>query len=656
MPAVMQILGWKATGLRCPDHEIDFRKPEGNLHSVSLIQMPNGTGKTTTLKLLRAALSGSATDGSWDGREVRELRKLGAGLNHGTFEVRLLLNEQRVTIIMDFDFENSRVQYKTTHGSGQKNGFEPPFEFRRFMTENFVKFFVFDGELADHLLDREHVQAEEVVENLFQVSTLRTMESRVSDHWDRLTQRATATEKALTRRQNRLTDLRRHLQVIEGKKTRLESERNQVAGLLKKRQETYEQEIKKEDSRAQQLNSLESDATALKSKVREGSLDVLDTMRAPHAISPIFARELHALKAGLDRVKLPESAAREFFQELAEEPECVCGRPIDEHTRDVIRSRSHQYLGSDDVSLLNSMKTAIHDAVSQSCEHAEAELRQKIDSLSGTVEKERSARNEIDLLQQEAENSDPAVQEARDEIEKLLQRQSEIDRELEKFSSKDSHLGDNASDVDVISRRIEEAERNLAEITHTMELKEKRDVLTSIIRSAYGKAREGILREVRSDTNRRIGELLPNNSIRIRKIDRCLTLEEQESGSAGENLSVAYAFLATLFDRSEHKLPFVVDSPAGPIDLGVRPKIGELIPRLTGQFVAFTISSERAQFTSKLKQASSDGVQFITLFRKGRMDLEESARSCPEHMETSDGLLVSGETFFNGFQLEEEAS
>ena len=54
MPAVMRILGWKAQGLRCPDHEISCVDSSGNPYPVSLIQMPNGTGKTTTLDLLRA--------------------------------------------------------------------------------------------------------------------------------------------------------------------------------------------------------------------------------------------------------------------------------------------------------------------------------------------------------------------------------------------------------------------------------------------------------------------------------------------------------------------------------------------------------------------------------------------------------------------------
>ena len=71
---------------------------------------------------------------------------------------------------------------------------------------------------------------------------------------------------------------------------------------------------------------------------------------------------------------------------------------------------------------------------------------------------------------------------------------------------------------------------------------------------------------------------MPDNRIRVQSIERCLVLEGQEGGSVGETLSVAYAFLATLFEGSDHQLPFVVDSPANPIDLRVRAKVAELIP------------------------------------------------------------------------------
>ena len=69
-------------------------------------------------------------------------------------------------------------------------------------------------------------------------------------------------------------------------------------------------------------------------------------MRNPHSLSSSFAARMITLKDRLDRVKLPESAAREFFEELADEAECICGRPIDDDTiRAHIKGRAARYMG-----------------------------------------------------------------------------------------------------------------------------------------------------------------------------------------------------------------------------------------------------------------------------------------------------------------------
>ncbi|MGD1804195.1 hypothetical protein ACP6PL_01965 [Dapis sp. BLCC M126] len=49
----------KTEGLRCPDMKINLLSGVNPAH-VSLIQMPNGTAKTTTLSLIRAAMNGEA--------------------------------------------------------------------------------------------------------------------------------------------------------------------------------------------------------------------------------------------------------------------------------------------------------------------------------------------------------------------------------------------------------------------------------------------------------------------------------------------------------------------------------------------------------------------------------------------------------------------
>ena len=75
MVSKFRIIGWTAEGLRCPDHSVSFRKNDSTIYKISLLQMPNGTGKTTLLDLLRAALSGSAITDSWSQGKIKGFKK-----------------------------------------------------------------------------------------------------------------------------------------------------------------------------------------------------------------------------------------------------------------------------------------------------------------------------------------------------------------------------------------------------------------------------------------------------------------------------------------------------------------------------------------------------------------------------------------------------
>ena len=147
----IRVARWKAEGFRCPDHEISFVDENDVASPITLIQMPNGTGKTTTLELLRAALSGSAADGQWDKEKICSLAKRG-NAGKGLFELVLLHNRRRLTIVMVFDFEEGTVRYTHHPRSGKKDGFHPPIGLAKFLHAEFVPFFVFDGELAERLL------------------------------------------------------------------------------------------------------------------------------------------------------------------------------------------------------------------------------------------------------------------------------------------------------------------------------------------------------------------------------------------------------------------------------------------------------------------------------------------------------------------------
>ena len=665
MTTTLRVIGWRAEGLRCPDHEINCFSSDKTLFPITLIQMPNGTGKTTTLEMIRAALSGAASK-DWDEKKIKEMKKKDSSQEEGLFELKLTLDGDRyLTIGIYFDFELGQVDYKTTWGSGQENGFRPPPELRRFMNRDFVNFYVFDGELAENLLSRDHTDAENAVESLFQIHLLNRMEDKVSGYWVDKTRNTTAKdEQGYTRRLNKLIEWKDCLGKRNREKDALTNEISETKKELDRQHEKYDREIEKFEDQAKEIKHAQEEVKKFENLVRENTQKLLDEMRDLYALSPAFATSIYDFKTNLDRVQLPESAAREFFTELAGESQCICGREIDDAIRDVISSRAKQYLGSDDVILLNAMKSAIDDAVGKSRNQPSEDLLGSTRHLSELVSELHGAKNECDRLGNVAGQSDPNIQEAKEKIDKLNENRLTMENNLKRYEEKDDTVKfdrihsidlDRVFSIKTIEEGIQVLEERVAEVARTRTLRKKRDVLRNIIKNAHKKARETITAEISTDTNERIARLMPYNNVRINRINRCLDLQGQSGGSVGETLSVGYAFLSTLFNRAhQHELPFIVDSPANPIDLDIRANVGRLVPSLTGQFIAFMISSERDRFLDSLRETNEEQIQYLTLFRQDVGNLADEAKIHPSCVTTKDGFLVSDKEFFDCFQIEQE--
>ena len=107
----IEIAGWESEGLRCPDVTVDLRR-NGNVPRVALIQMPNGTGKTTTLQLLNATLSESAKD--WSSDKVRTFRRPDDASPHGRFKATLLVDDKPLSIELTLNYETGKASYRST--------------------------------------------------------------------------------------------------------------------------------------------------------------------------------------------------------------------------------------------------------------------------------------------------------------------------------------------------------------------------------------------------------------------------------------------------------------------------------------------------------------------------------------------------------------
>ena len=651
----INIAGWKISGFRCPDHSVDFYDENENIFNVSLLQMPNGTGKTTTLQLLKYALSGSAESES--PAHIRSFKKRNSDVIHGIVEIKILHSNKKITFVMIFDFDTGRASYKTTSESGQATGFNPPREIRKFLTKEFIDYFILDGELANRLLNKSQSAAQTVIDSLFQVDLLKKLSLKAHDYWQLKSQNYSGTgEVAESRRINKLETLKNYLELRTVERDGLVSQRQSLMDELTKTKNQFDELINADTSR---FNALSNANDLLKeSEILEKTktTELFEAAIKPQNLSYKFGEACLALKNGLDKAKLPETAAREFFEDLCNEVECICGRIINPEISEVIKIRATKYLGSDDVSLLNSLKTSINESVGIEAQQIHTHYLEQVNNLAAIVVASNEKRAIVEELKTKAGEVDPQVKDAQTKIQNLTVDITKLDGELSKYSNTDDTLSDeHLYNLDIISKRLNKAEEQVAEITNTLDIRRKTEKLRKIFDSSYDKASKLISKELVIETNLNIKKWLPNNDISLDQINGHLLLKNQAEGSAGENLSVAYSFLGTLFNRATHSLPFIVDSPAGALANDVRREIGSSIPKMTKQFITFVISSERQGFIQGGIDRSGKSIQYITIFKK---HIEEyytkSVKYNPEL--TLDGVIVNNKDFFNNFQLESDVN
>jgi DNA sulfur modification protein DndD len=330
---------------------------------------------------------------------------------------------------------------------------------------------------------------------------------------------------------------------------------------------------------------------------------------------------------------------------------------MDDGTRQAVRDRAKNYLGKDEVGVLNSIKTDIATYCGGDLESYYKEFQEQLQDLQKLIRARDNLKTERHSLEEERlkqgdselEEKKTSLDHLKEQLKKCTERLQEIER------SSHSKPSENTDCLKELDQLIKKAEDDVAEATNTLKLKRKTEIARKILFEAHQQAREELRKFIIEETNHRITQLLSRDPVWLEDIQDSLKLQGRGGASMGQTLSVSYAFLATLFNRSDYQLPFIVDSPAGALDLNVRPEVARLIPSLCNQFVAFTISSERQSFVDVLHQAASEQVQYLTLFRKtSRMNSLWQNIAPEQRAETLNGVIVKGQDFFNCFDLDEE--
>ncbi len=655
---IIQLAGWTSKGLRCPDIDLTLGNG-GAIPIVSLLQMPNGTGKTTTLTMLRAAMTGEAS--TWPADRVRALRRPGETTDQGQFALHLAIDGKPLTLEVRLNFEDGTASYRTSSPGlgGLVPGWKPPQEVQRFFDDRFVKLFVFDGEFADRLLQPGYSEAGQAIDALFQLYLLEEVQAKTQEIWEKAAStKGAKTETGLTMYQNKASRLATRIAKAEKALQEATSKLASTNAAITELEQKIQDRIGAQEELRAKLDAAREREMAAENDVNACAATVMGYIRQPHVLAAGFATSLVHMKNQLDRLKLPASTSSQFFIELLQEDNCICGRPLDDNTRDVLKQRAALYLAEDTSGVLNTLKGDIDNNIEKPGAATSKDLTTSLEELGKAVVEKATATTAVRALRQKLiDQGDEELRKNEEELNERVKERELLTSLIGEINRAPSINDDeNTKCLKSLRAQLLEVQKKVAEITGTIELRQKVSIIQQILTDALADARQRLRTVILQEVNDRLRKVLYRDPLEVASIDSCVRLKAQEGASVGQTLTVGYVFLTTLLNRGQHQVPLVIDSPANPLSIEVRREVGKIIPSLCKQFVAFTISSERAGFVRPLAETANGSIGYFTLFRKtpGTAPLMSSL---PQQgvTQTESGVLVTGKEYFEKFDLEEEA-
>lgn len=613
-----------------------------NPFHVSLIQMPNGTGKTTTMDLLKYVFNGKAEDLSPE--KIRSFKPHGSSIEEGEFRIKISIDDQIIYIRLILDYINEKAIYyttkaSTTHG-GRQRGLKLPGALKLMLTERFVRLFVFDGELAKDLLDSSKTSAEEAIKSLYHLDTLFELSS------------------------NKVEDLIQHVQESQDARVKsdqglknLKTRRKTLFSIKEKLEETLDEFDEKERRLTKEINSINSkiglaiekngelkekkgkidgEKLELDEKIKRNTLELLSQLRHPNNVSITIEGRIKLLSEEMITLKLPRATSIEFFNELAECDDCICGRPIGKKEKDEIKDSAQRFLSENEIGVLNAIKSTLRNMPQRD------DVGTKIRKANELIKKQTLLRQEKDRIYKELSES------GFKEIEELRHKLSELKEESNRYQDgiltitetdprKQKGLGLTERDnLSLCNQRIGELDEKIAKATETLDFLNNANFFKKIIEEIIGKSETKYRKFLKNKANDKLNKILGNDDVKISEISKSILIKGKSGVSEGQTLAVAYSFISSLMGESQHQLPFIVDTPAAPLDLEVRREVAELIPPLFEQLVVFITSAERLYFADRFYSLKKN-TQFITIAKE------------------SDGVCMNTDIeFFKKFQSEDE--
>ena len=607
----MSILGMEYKNIRkISDLKLSFVDAVGNVINNNFIMMANGTGKTTTMELLKGLLDGTAVD--WESSDVKSFAPTTRASDTGEFSITVKFDERQYKYFLCLDYRAgvAKINTTTTDNGGYEEGRQLPDSIKDIFSSDFVSRFVFDGEQAKKTMDSSSNEAEETIKYLYRLDKL---DSIISSN-QRILLEIQDAEGAKGSKSS-LSNLKTRRDAVLLARNSLKEKAEKLRYNIEKYQK--EQDIKialkdELDKNYEELNEekqkITSEQLHNKDTIDAQIAEILNLMKFPYLISPKFNERMYELASSMTKLKLPKTISKDFFVELSNADTCVCGREIKERERTFILINADNYLGSDQQSVLNAIKSSLNS------NSYDTRLSEAYNQLGALCEERnrlqtRFNNNAEKLLEAGGEEASKLEDRIRKLSNEIAIAKSQLDTiESNDESNEDLTENNNIHRADIAYR---DYEKKVAAATRTSIALSQKEAVESLLLDIKTNATTELKKEIVRKTNEKLRKVIKDDDIEIEDIDKYIKLKNRDGASEGQTLGIAYCFLGTLFEDAELEFPFVIDSPTGKMDFDKRQAVADIIPKVFNQMIAFVQSAEVEHFANRFYD--KQGTQFITI-------------------------------------------
>ena len=582
-------------------------------------QMPNGTGKTTTLHLIRNILSGQLpSDFSEWRRSIGDETEESFLNTPSEFELRLTINGEPYGFKLHLNHNMNEAKFSTSTPKGIRQDWAPPIAFQKAFQNrpDLVQLFVFDAETARHITKRtDEKLLQQAIRQFGGFSTVYDLVGEKSAHGSFTGGRYGTLKESIKKELGKLTEtgggkvkgwanarieVENSRKVLSGKSTKAKADIKK----LQTKKEEIETRIAEID---ENYAGLSDQATTLKNKI-----DVISRKKSESSMNllQLLIQPIHNFIPDWDEVKsfhrrhsdwnLPADIGRGWISRLTEEEVCICGRIMDDEHRKHIESNIDEYLDEGKNNEVSSMQGEF-----QSVGHSNGDEVQLAVKELEDVSEELQQNQELWETKFDSESSKEIVEERKRLSNDLAQVIIELDAaqyiqrcltttnyEWLRGQGRTEGLNKDGSPTTSINeikrvnnlKILEDIEENLISLINQSEGNSALWEAFQLTQEIIGESLEKLSEELRGALSLKATKSW--RSMPAAGADKGLRLEIQSDGmkffrgnnlkpvgvSGAQSVSACYSVASAISSLGDINIPLVCDTPFAGFDEGMVPK------------------------------------------------------------------------------------